>query len=222
MECPRKDSWSWLPFPAPEDLPDPGTEPSSLVSAALAGRFFTTVPSGKPKCQFYWMPKPEMSICLRGSESSAFRTVNLEFHRKMLLLIKANLESGPSVPKCQSSECKRGRGAGSIQGGLRLVSGSSGHTRFCVSRPVSTGHMAQGVLHVLYKIQDNPSNITGLVSQGPVSCLICVSHLSDSGPTAHIIKVSRRVMTQLGQEGAWGPSPTLARVQPLSQASEGA
>ena len=103
MECPRKDSWSWLPFPAPEDLPDPGTEPSSLVSAALAGRFFTTVPSGKPKCQFYWMPKPEMSICLRGSESSAFRTVNLEFHRKMLLLIKANLESGPSVPKCQSS-----------------------------------------------------------------------------------------------------------------------
>ena len=42
MECPRKDSWSWLPFPAPEDLPDPGTEPSSLVSAALAGRFFTT------------------------------------------------------------------------------------------------------------------------------------------------------------------------------------
>ena len=78
--------------------------------------------------------------------------------------------------------------------------------------------MAQGVLHVLYKIQDNPSNITGLVSEGPVSCLICVSHLSDSGPTADIIKV----MTQLGQEGAWGPSPTLARVQPLSQASEGA
>ena len=49
-----------------------------------------------------------------------------------------------------------------------------------------------------------------------------VSHLSDSGPTADIIKVSRRVMTQLGQGGAWGPSPTLARVQPLSLASQGA
>ena len=81
---------------------------------------------------------------------------------------------------------------------------------------------AQGVLHVLYKIQDKPSNINGLVSQGLVSCLICVSHLSDSGPTADIIKVSRRVMTQLGQGGAWGPSPTLDRLQPLSLASQGA
>ena len=81
---------------------------------------------------------------------------------------------------------------------------------------------AQGVLHVLYKIQDNPSNINGLVSQGLISCLICLSHLSNSGPTADIIKVSRRVMTQLGQGGAWGPSPILARVQPLSLASQGA
>ena len=119
MECPRKDSWSWLPFPAPEDLPDPGTEPSSLVSPALAGRFFTTVPSRKPKCQFYWMPKPEMSICLRGSESSAFRTVNLEFHRKMLLLIKANLESGPSVPNAnpQNARAEEGQGASKVVSG---------------------------------------------------------------------------------------------------------
>ena len=195
MECPRKDSWSWLPFPAPEDLPDPGTEPSSLVSPALAGRFFTTVPSGKPKCQFYWMPKPEMSICLRGSESSAFRTVTHEFHRETLFVDKSQSGEWTKCPKCQSSECKSGRGAGGIQGGLRLLSGSSGHTRFCVSRPVYTGHMGQGVLRIFYKIQDNPSNIIGLVSQGPISCLICVSHLSDSGPTAHIIKESRRVMT---------------------------
>jgi len=32
----------------PVDLPDPGTEPTSLASAPLAGEFFTTVPSGKP------------------------------------------------------------------------------------------------------------------------------------------------------------------------------
>ena len=32
-----------------------------------------------------------------------------------------------------------------------------------------------GSLHVLYKIQDNPSNINALVSQGLVSCLICFS-----------------------------------------------
>ena len=39
--------WSWLPFLSPGDLPDPGIKPASLVSPALADRFFTTRPSGK-------------------------------------------------------------------------------------------------------------------------------------------------------------------------------
>ena len=34
--------WSGLPFPSPGDLPDPGIEPMSLTSSALAGGFFTT------------------------------------------------------------------------------------------------------------------------------------------------------------------------------------
>ena len=33
---------SGLPFPTPGYLPDPGIEPMSLVSPALAGGFFTT------------------------------------------------------------------------------------------------------------------------------------------------------------------------------------
>ena len=37
-----------MPFPSPEDLSHQGMEPESLVSPALAGRFFTTVPPGKP------------------------------------------------------------------------------------------------------------------------------------------------------------------------------
>ena len=36
--------WSGLPFPPPGDLPDPGIEPASPTSPALAGRFFTTAP----------------------------------------------------------------------------------------------------------------------------------------------------------------------------------
>ena len=32
----------WLPFPLPGDLPNPGIEPVSLTSPALAGRLFTT------------------------------------------------------------------------------------------------------------------------------------------------------------------------------------
>ena len=38
----RQEYWSGLPFPSPMDLPDPGTELTSLMSPALAGRFFTT------------------------------------------------------------------------------------------------------------------------------------------------------------------------------------
>ena len=37
-----------LAFPSPGDLPDPGIESGSLVSPALAGRFFTAEPPGKP------------------------------------------------------------------------------------------------------------------------------------------------------------------------------
>ena len=41
----RQEYWSGLLFPPPEDLRDPGIEPES---PALAGRFFTTAPPGKP------------------------------------------------------------------------------------------------------------------------------------------------------------------------------
>ena len=39
---------SSVPFPPPGDLPKPGIKPKSLVSPALAGRFPTTEPPGKP------------------------------------------------------------------------------------------------------------------------------------------------------------------------------
>ena len=48
MEFPRQEYWSGLPFPSPGDLAKPGIEPVSLASPALAGRFFTTEPQGKP------------------------------------------------------------------------------------------------------------------------------------------------------------------------------
>ena len=37
----QEEYWSRLPFPPPGDLPNPGIEPTSLTSPALAGRFFT-------------------------------------------------------------------------------------------------------------------------------------------------------------------------------------
>ena len=48
MEFSRQEYWSWLPFPPPGDRPDPGNEPMSPASPALAGGFFTTEPPGKP------------------------------------------------------------------------------------------------------------------------------------------------------------------------------
>ena len=39
-----QDYKSRLPFPSPRNLPYPGIKPASLMSPALAGRFFTIVP----------------------------------------------------------------------------------------------------------------------------------------------------------------------------------
>ena len=49
MRFPRQEYWSGLPFPSPGDLPDLGIEPMTL---ALAGRFFTTGPPGKPNALY--------------------------------------------------------------------------------------------------------------------------------------------------------------------------
>ena len=38
----RQESWSGLQCPSPRDVPNPGIKPTSLMSPALAGAFFTT------------------------------------------------------------------------------------------------------------------------------------------------------------------------------------
>ena len=50
----RQEYWSELPCPPPGDLPDPGMELASLLSPALAGRFFTT------SATWEFQSKPEM------------------------------------------------------------------------------------------------------------------------------------------------------------------
>ena len=46
----KQEYWSGLPFPPPEDLPDPGIK---LASSALPGGFFTTVHQGSPQTVKY-------------------------------------------------------------------------------------------------------------------------------------------------------------------------
>ena len=47
----REKYWSGLPFPSPGDLPNPRIK---LTSPSLAGGFFTTKPTEKPKIFTSW------------------------------------------------------------------------------------------------------------------------------------------------------------------------
>ena len=53
MGFPRQEYWSGSPFPSPGNLPNPGIKPAS---PALAGRFFTTEPRGKPQ-RMRWLDR---------------------------------------------------------------------------------------------------------------------------------------------------------------------
>ena len=52
MGFPRQEYWSGLPFPPPEDLPNPEIKATSPAPPALAGEFSTTLPLGKPTSQY--------------------------------------------------------------------------------------------------------------------------------------------------------------------------
>ena len=62
MELSRQGYWRELPFVPPGGLPDPGIEPMSLASPALAGGFFTTVPPGKPRVNLLYLLTQKNSL----------------------------------------------------------------------------------------------------------------------------------------------------------------
>ena len=53
----RQEYWNGLPCPSPGDLPDPGIEPMTLRSPALAGGFFTTSATWEAPRNTYWKNK---------------------------------------------------------------------------------------------------------------------------------------------------------------------
>ena len=57
----RQEDWSGLSFPSPEDLPDLGIEPVSLMSPALTGGFFTTNTTWEYSCSTWQiLAQPEL------------------------------------------------------------------------------------------------------------------------------------------------------------------
>ena len=55
IEFPRQECWRGLPCLPPGDLPDPGIEPESLMSPALAGGLFTASATWEAVfCKYIW------------------------------------------------------------------------------------------------------------------------------------------------------------------------
>ena len=67
----RQEYWSGLPCPPPGDLLDPGIKPTSLLSPALAGGFFTTSTSlRKPRNVKGFAQVPELVTALELESKS--------------------------------------------------------------------------------------------------------------------------------------------------------
>jgi len=88
MEFPRQEYWSGLPCPPPGDLPNPGIKPASLESTALAGRFLTTVPLGKPNKWYALSLSLSLALSRSLSLSLALSRSHTHSHTDMLLMFK--------------------------------------------------------------------------------------------------------------------------------------
>ena len=60
---PRQEHWSGLTFPSLGDLPNPGIEPWSLLSPALAGRFFTTTATREAHFPYFEITSSPLESC---------------------------------------------------------------------------------------------------------------------------------------------------------------
>ena len=72
IEFSRQEYWGGLPCPPSGDLTDPGIEPTSLMSTALAGVSLPLAPSGKPiifQLMCYWIHTTFLGQTSSKSES---------------------------------------------------------------------------------------------------------------------------------------------------------
>ena len=83
MKFSRQEYWNGLPCPPQGDLPDPEIEPASLVSPALAGRFFTTSATwetlGLASVQFSSVAQAYPTICDPMNRSTPGLSVHHKF-----------------------------------------------------------------------------------------------------------------------------------------------
>ena len=97
----RQEYWSGLPRPPPWDLPDPGIEPLSLASPALAGMFLIT--SATWEAQNYFLQQHKKLSYLRGCSKHLGLSVKIS---KVPCLRSKNYgrtQTDPDFSECESS-----------------------------------------------------------------------------------------------------------------------
>ena len=120
MQFPWQEYWSGLPFPWSEDLPNPRIEPTS---PALAGRFFTTEPPGKPLLfSLYSPPSEEQSAPDKSLNSHLSGSLSFVPQTLRLLVVPQDLyPTGPAIPCLPSNPSPQAQ-----QGVRRIISDQMG------------------------------------------------------------------------------------------------
>ena len=83
----RQEDWSVLPFPSPGDLPDPRIKPTSLISPALAGVFFTTSATWLKYNQFLYVDHGAAAPLQSNLTYSSDLSVFFYFSTHIILII---------------------------------------------------------------------------------------------------------------------------------------
>ena len=98
----RQEYWSGLPCPPPGDLPHPGIEPASLMSPALADRFFTTSATWEAQKHTYKDKVKSLSrVQLFGTPwTLAYQAPqSMWFSRQVLEWVAISFSRGSSQPR---------------------------------------------------------------------------------------------------------------------------
>ena len=84
----RQEYWRGLTFPSPGDIPLPGIEPAA---SALAGRFFTTEPPGKPT-KVHLVKAMVFPVVIYGCESWTIKKAEHQRTDAFKLVLEKTLE----------------------------------------------------------------------------------------------------------------------------------
>ena len=88
-----------MPWTPPGDLPDPGIEPASLTSPALAGVFFTTSTTWESAyCITLLIPASSLSVTLQHKMAAGAPAITCIFDQEEEVRKRTRAPSGASAP----------------------------------------------------------------------------------------------------------------------------